>query len=210
MARFFQYLQSLGTPNQYLIIGEGPHGIMFSEAPNDLRVSELKPIVDFSPDLKVSELVESPYLSNLKVGDMKAGDARYRGEDHGFQRLFLDWLDHWLNGEANNVTEMPKVQLFVPGRGWVFGDRWPLEKTQFTDYYFSDDSGAGSHGSGVLQTNPAGTDAKDSYVYDPDSPTPTTTRTIRMGSGLFVPTDQRDVEARETCLCTARRSSIVQ
>jgi uncharacterized protein len=158
MTRLFKYVQDQNTPDQFLIMGAGPH---------------------------CTFLEGEAGLADLKFGDLEVGDARYRGRDNGFGKLFLDWFDHFLKGENNGVTDMPKVQLDVMGKGWVFGNHWPLETTRFTKYYLA--------GSQSLSTSaPSGIES-DTYLYDPASPVPT------RGGGCCssaMAVDQRDVEMR--------------
>jgi uncharacterized protein len=158
MTRLFKYVQDQRTPDQFLIIGSGPH---------------------------CAFLDGEEGLADLKFGDLEVGDARYRNQDNGFGKLFLDWFDHFLKGENNGVTNMPKVQLDVMGKGWIFGDRWPLETTRFTKYYLG--------GSNSLSTSPPTGAESDTYLYDPATPVPT------RGGGCCsaaMAVDQRDVEMR--------------
>jgi putative CocE/NonD family hydrolase len=169
MIRLFQYLEDLDTPNQFLIIGAGPHCSMLGEG-----------------------------LEDLTFGDLHVGDARYGGLDQGYAKLALDWFDHWLKGEKNGVTDMDKVQLYVMGKGWVSGDQWPLQSTQFTKYYLDSDGAAGWRmDSGVLSTQPAQGAAEDHYVYDPAVSVPS------QGGGCCgdaMALDQRSVEMRSDVL----------
>jgi uncharacterized protein len=174
--RLFKYLQDLGTPNQYLIMGPGPHCAYFSE----------------------------DKFADFKFGDLDIGDARYAGEDHGYKKLFLNWFEYWLNGKQNNVTNMRKVQLYVMGKGWISGDQWPLKGTHLTKYYLS--SGPVSRllqNLRVLSTSVPEIDEKDGYVYDPSVPVPTSVGSNGSIMGAFDPLDQRPVEARKDVLVYA-------
>ena len=168
--RLFKYLQDAHTPNQYLIIGAGPHCAISSDERHD-----------DTPRLD---------LADLKFGDLEIGDARYHGVDHGFAQLYQDWFDHWLTGKDNHVTDMPKVQLFVMGQGWISSDRWPLPDTRFTNYYLDAESQS-------LTTAAPTRDHSQTYRYDPASPTPS------LGGGCCgkpAALDQRPVEARKDVL----------
>jgi hypothetical protein len=137
-------------------------------------------------------------LANPKFGDLQGGDARYGGEDHGYAKLFLRWFEHWLNGVPNNVTDMPRVQVYVMNKGWIAGTRWPLENTRFTNYYLGAYSRSQVHpDTGTLSTTPPARTDKDSFVYDPGDPTPS-----RGGGccGIGVALDQRPIEARKDVL----------
>ena len=171
MIRLFEYLQSMDTPNQHLIIGSGPH---------------------------CAALQEEAIMADLRFGDLHVGDARYGGSDRGYAKLFLDWYGHWLKGEDNGITDMPKVQLHVKGKGWITGDVWPLEETQFTTYYLDSDGRAESRmASGTLSTDGPGGAAMDTWVYDPSLPVPS-----RGGGccGDAMALDQSDIEIRSDVL----------
>ncbi|MBI4167081.1 MAG: CocE/NonD family hydrolase [Acidobacteria bacterium] len=179
----FKYLQDLETPNQFLIIGAGPHcSFMFDQALLETKL----------PDARNS--------SNMKVGDLEIGDARYGGDDHGYVKLFLNWFEYWLNSEQNHVTDMPKVQLYVMGKGWNLDDHWPLKATRFTKYFLTGDPvSPHRQGVGMLSTSLPSGNEQDRYVYDPGSPNPT------LGGGSFssiveAARDQRPVEARKDVL----------
>ena len=143
------------------------------------------------------ETVASSTLANLKIGDFEIGDARYGGADQGYTQLYLRWLDYWLKGEQNGVLGMPKVQLYVMGKGWISSNHWPLKETRYTNYYLSSDPAGPRHqGSGELSTSkPKSSDHQDSYVYDPSDPTPS-----RGGDFETFAVDQRSVEARKDVL----------
>lgn len=163
MTRMFQYLQDRGTPDQYLIVGSGPHcAIMWSD----------------------------DQLRDLRFGDLHVGDSRYRGRDGARDAMFMDWFDHFLKGERNTVTRMPRVQLqIMGGGGWVTGDRWPLENTRFTSYFLD--------GGGALSTAAARNGDSETYTYDPANPAPS------MGGGCCgrnLAQDQRPLEARRDVL----------
>lgn len=163
MTRMFHYLQEQNTPNQYLIMGSGSHcAIMW----------------------------EDDRLRDLTFGDMHIGDARYRGRDGARDAMFMDWFDHFLKGERNNVLNMPRVQLqIMGGGGWISGDRWPLENTRFTNYYLD--------GNGALSTAAPSAGASDTFTYDPANPAPSTGGGC---CGLLMALDQRPLESRRDVL----------
>lgn len=194
--RLFSYLQELGTPHQYLIVGPGPHCSMMRELISHLTVAETRKLSagglpDFSklPDFE---------MSDLKFGDLEIGDARYRGVDHGYTKLFLKWFDHWLGGQRNEVLDMPRVQIYVMGRGWISGDQWPLRETRTTTYYLDGDpESRRRHENGILSTSPPSSHSADSFVYDPAVPVPS------LGGGCCEfanALDQRSVEMRRDVL----------
>jgi len=171
MSRMFKYLQDQKTPDQYLILGSGPH----------------------------CDFLEESHLANLEFGDLNVGDARYMGRDNGYAELFLNWFDAKLKGKKDKLKKMPKVQLHVMNKGWLTGDKWPMENTQFTKYYLDSTGMAGYRlADGTLSTKkPSQAGAKDNYIYDPSFPVPT------RGGGCCsndMAVDQRDIEARADVL----------
>jgi uncharacterized protein len=142
MTRMFGYIQDK-APDQYLIMGSGPHCAFRTTG-----------------------------LANLKFGDLDVGDARYAKDEDGYRNLLAAWFDHYLRGADNGVTNMPKVQLHIMHRGWISGNHWPLERTRFTKYYLDSVPSAGLKPDTRLGLSmPAGA-AQDTYLYDPGSPVP--------------------------------------
>jgi putative CocE/NonD family hydrolase len=141
--KLFSYLSENGVPNQYLIIPPTSHCAMTGST------------------------------AKHKVGDRDLGDIRYGGRDQGYQKLSLDWFDYWLKGEDNGVLDRPRVEAFVMGKGWVSGDRWPLEGTDFVPYYLHSDGNANTGlGTGTLSVERPGDEPADVYRYDPMAPVP--------------------------------------
>ncbi len=169
-ARLFKHLQDLKMPNQFLIIGAGPHCTLDEEA----------------------------RYGDYTFGDLALGDVRYRGAELGYQKLFLDWFDYWLAGKKNGVTEMPKVQLLVMNGGWVSGPSYPLPQTRFTPFYLADPGpDPTSFDTGALVTAPPRAASRHAYVYDPSQPTPTRGGGCCEQNNAI---DQRVVEARKDVL----------
>jgi putative CocE/NonD family hydrolase len=200
--RLFKYLQDLEIPNQYLIIGAGPHCSFMSEGVSDLTGSGLADLFADAgvTSIKGSDLksVSNMKLAKLKFGDLEIGDARYGADDYGYTKLFLNWFGYWLNGEHNHITEMPRVQLYVMGMGWLSGDRWPLRETRLTNYYLSEaTTDRPLKETHLLSVRPSNRNESDRYVYDPSVPTPS------RGGGCCDATaalDQRPIEARKDVL----------
>jgi putative CocE/NonD family hydrolase len=118
--------------------------------------------------------------------------------------LYVRWFDHWLKGEANGVTEMPKVRLFVMGRNeWRDEEEWPLSRAVPTPFFLHSGGRANSRfGDGLLSTDPPADEPLDTFVYDPRTPVPTVGGPICCTGGA-VPEgsyDQREVEARHDVL----------
>ena len=119
-------------------------------------------------------------------------------------RVHIRWFDHWLKGEDNGVADDPPVRIFVMGKNaWRYEKEWPLERTEYVDYFFHSGGSANSAGGdGSLSQDTPGSESPDVYLYDPRNPVPT------RGGGLccspaFVPGgayDQGAVEARPDVL----------
>jgi uncharacterized protein len=201
-ARWYKYLQDQGTPNQFLIIGAGSHCNSFIDehAATASAAEKAKKLVEASTPEEREVIANSLSftLADPRFGDLQGGDARYGGEDHGYANLFLRWFERWVNGVPNNVTDMPRVQVYVMNKGWIGGARWPLEGTQFTNYYLGAYGHSNVHkDTGILSTTRPAQAGKESFVYDPGDPTPS------LGGGccgLGVAFDQRPVEARKDVL----------
>ena len=131
-----------------------------------------------------------------ETGDIDFGpDARIELHEH-----LLRWFDFWLKDIQTGIMEEPPVSVFVMGENrWRSENEWPLARTHYTRYYFHADGPANTrHGAGTLSTTPPGDEPADSYVYDPEDPTPT-----KRGSTLIIPQgveDQRSVEDRQDVL----------
>jgi putative CocE/NonD family hydrolase len=128
---------------------------------------------------------------HTQVGALDLGDAQL-----DYYRIYVKWFDHFLKGEENGVTKMPKVQIYVMGKNeWRGENEWPLARTQFTRFYL------GAKGALALKPAPAG--PPDTYTYDPGNPVPTVGGDIccsprpDVGDG---PRDQREVESRQDVL----------
>ena len=131
------------------------------------------------------------------VGDRNVGNATY-----DYKQLYLDWFNHWLKGDRNDVTDRPEVEYYLMGDSegeWVSGSEFPLEGTEMLELFLASGGNAnGLYGDGVLSTAAPDQDAPDTYVYDPMRPVPT------VGGGVCCmgdmveagPFDQGDVEMR--------------
>lgn len=91
-------------------------------------------------------------------------------------RSYLRWLDRWLKGVENGIEDEPLVSVFVMNTNkWLRGDTYPLEGTEFKEFYLSSGGNANtSNGDGLLSATPPahGSAEFDAYVYDPGDPTP--------------------------------------
>src|SRR6185312_12807803 len=86
---------------------------------------------------------------------------------------------------------------------WRDEQDWPLPDTQWTDYHLASSGHANTaNGDGVLTTTPAPATERDTYLYDPRRPVPTTGGAcLPITPGFSGPVDQRAVAGREDVLC---------
>ncbi len=115
--------------------------------------------------------------------------------------LQAKWFAHWLKGEETGVEEWSPIRLFVMGRNeWRDEQAWPLERTQYTPYYFHSQGSANTlAGDGTLNTRKPGDEPADDYVYDPTDPVPTLGGN-NLGRAPVGPHDQTNAEQREDVL----------
>ena len=134
------------------------------------------------------------------VGERPVGDARL-----GFQDLYLNWMDYWLKGSANDVTKMAPVQFYTMGlERWRSAETWPLPGTRYTKYYLHSQGAANSLlGDGSLDPVHPKDEPSDTFIYDPADPVPSVggplccTGSPDAPEGAF---DQSEVEMRKDVL----------
>jgi hypothetical protein len=134
------------------------------------------------------------------VGERDCGDARL-----DYWRIYLDWFRHWLNGEETGVTQMPRVQTYLMGRGqWQAAEEWPPSGMTATPWHLTSAGRANSrYGDGQLSLEAPALANQDHYVYDPASPVPSRggalccTDISAFRAGAY---DQREVETRHDIL----------
>ncbi len=110
----------------------------------------------------------------------------------------LEWYDHWLKGIDNSVGKADPfktaVRIFVMGTGdggkdskgrlqhggvWRNENEWPLERTQYTDFFL--------HADGGLSTKKPETErAVTQFQFDPHNPVPTIGGNISSGDNILV------------------------
>ncbi|WP_174183557.1 CocE/NonD family hydrolase [Nocardia barduliensis] len=121
-------------------------------------------------------------------------------------RLQLKFFDRWLRGDTTALDDIAPVKIFVMGIDqWRDEQDWPLPDTQWTDYHLTSTGRANtSNGDGTLTTEPAPKVERDTYLYDPRRPVPTTGGACLPATyGFCGPVDQRDVAGRDDVLCYA-------
>lgn len=126
-----------------------------------------------TPESRRPSLIIGPWFHGLN-------DRVVGGIDYGPEaRIDLDgyitrWYDHHLKGIDNGVENDPPVYVFVMGPNrWYTAADWPLPGTEWTDLYLTSGGGANtSRGDGILEWDMPAADGSDTYVYDPNDPTP--------------------------------------
>ncbi len=117
----------------------------------------------------------------------------------------IAFFDRWLRGRTDALDGSAPVRIFVMGLDqWRDEQDWPLPDTRYVDYFLAGGGHANTaDGDGVLITGEPGSDATDTFVYDPAGPVPTLGGRLVMPSSLNAvgPVDQRPVEARNDVLC---------
>jgi len=130
------------------------------------------------------------------VGQRNLGDSAF-----DYYGLYLRWFDHWLKGDDNGVTNMPKVQIYVMGRNeWRGEKECPPARTTLTKFYFHSAGLANSRfGDGTLSALGPKDEQPDHFVYDPRTPVPTVGGPTCCTEGDDTPPgafDQSQVEVR--------------
>jgi putative CocE/NonD family hydrolase len=89
--------------------------------------------------------------------------------------LHLRFFDRWLKDIDNGQEQDPKVRIFVMGTNqWRDEEQWPPAGMALTPFYLHSGGSANTlAGDGVLSARqPAEDEPNDSYIYNPDNPTP--------------------------------------
>jgi uncharacterized protein len=135
-----------------------------------------------------------PTRESTRIGDVDFGP------DGGFDQeaLMIEWFNHWLKGERNQVMERAPIRLFVMGANtWRDEQDWPLARAVPTAFYLHSTGAANSaSGTGRLTPAPPDQEPPDRFTYDPKNPVPTGPR----GGYSKIPSDQREVERRPDVL----------
>jgi len=135
--------------------------------------------------------------SDGKVGDLNFG----KGSLIDLRQLQSEWFDYLLKGEQNDAEKWPAFRIFVMGRNqWRDEREWPLERTEYTPWYFHSEGSANTlDGDGKLTTTRPADESRDQFVYDPNDPVPTAGGCNLVGCPAG-PHDQREVEKRDDVL----------
>ncbi len=134
--------------------------------------------------------------------DGRVGDLNFGAESViNLRELQTKWFDYWLKGDNTGADTWPAFRIFVMGRNqWRDERQWPLERTEYTPYYFHGEGSANTaEGDGKLTTAKPGQEPNDEFVYDPNDPVPTAGGCNLVGCPAG-PHDQTQVEKRKDVL----------
>jgi putative CocE/NonD family hydrolase len=136
------------------------------------------------------------------VGDEDFGEKSIMGM-HKVIALSQRWFDRWLKDDHNGIAAGKPVRLFVMGvNDWREYDQWPPKNVEFQKWYLTSQGGAnGPDGNGRLAPEAPITSGRDTFVFDPMDPVPTTgganSHFFRRTLGVR---DQRPVQQRPDVL----------
>jgi putative CocE/NonD family hydrolase len=150
---------------------------------------------------KHQHLIMGPWAHGISA-DGKVGDLNFGRESLiNLRELQTKWFDYWLKGDKTGADAWPAFRIFVMGRNqWRDEFQWPLERTEYTPYYFHSDGSANtSDGDGKLSTTRSSDEPGDKFVYDPNVPVPTAGGCNLVGCPAG-PRDQSEVEKRNDVL----------
>ncbi|MHC4419951.1 MAG: CocE/NonD family hydrolase [Planctomycetota bacterium] len=136
------------------------------------------------------------------VGDLDFGDRSIMGVQNVIA-LSQRWFDRWLKDDHNGIAAEQPVRLFVMGvNDWREFEQWPPKNVKLQKWFFTSRDGAnGLDGDGRLTPEAPVTSGRDTFVFDPMDPVPTTgganSHFFRRTLGVR---DQRPVEERKDVL----------
>lgn len=165
-------------------------------------------VLQSAPDPQVAashRIIVGPWTHGIRgtseLGELDFGPNATAEDDHNVR-----WLDCLLKGGSVADFQTAPIRIFVMGENvWRDEWEWPLQRTEFTAFYFHGDGAAHS---GTLTCEAPSGEQPDSYIYDPDNPVPTTGGNHSVGDynpGLYEicrpgPFEQSRVENREDVL----------
>ncbi len=132
-----------------------------------------------SPESREQQLLIGPWMHwgragwlEKLVGDMDFGH-RASNDAIDLEGMVLDFYDRWMKG--GKPKNKSPLKIFVMGENaWRDEKEWPLERTEYTDYYLHSEGSANTaDGDGTLDVTPADDASPDRFVYDPLDPVPT-------------------------------------
>jgi len=150
---------------------------------------------------KHQHLVIGPWAHGISQ-DGKVGDLNFGKESViNLREMQTEWFDCWLKSAKTGAETWPAFRIFVMGRNqWRDEPQWPLERTEYTPYYFHSEGAANTAGGdGKLATAKPDEEPADEFVYDPNDPVPTAGGCNLVGCPAG-PRDQSQVEKRNDVL----------
>lgn len=128
------------------------------------------------------KMVSGPWIHGRSRGGGQSHGQTDFGADADLRHVVLAerWMERWLKGIDNGVTEEPPVRIFVMGTGdghktpegrlfhggyWRDEPEWPLRRAAVTPYYL--------HAGGGLSPEPPRSAPASGYGFDPTDPVPT-------------------------------------
>jgi len=150
---------------------------------------------------KHQHLVIGPWGHGISQ-DGKVGDLNFGKESViNLREMEMEWFDCWLKGDETGIEAWPAFRIFVMGRNqWRDEQQWPLERTEYTPYYFHSKGSANTAGGdGKLAPAKPSEEPGDEFVYDPNDPVPTAGGCNLVGCPAG-PRDQSQVEKRNDVL----------
>ncbi|MFC1607252.1 CocE/NonD family hydrolase [Candidatus Latescibacterota bacterium] len=150
----------------------------------------------------MTKLIVGPWFHSYNPdgvsGDLQFGKEAILDSDTWNEQC-LRWFDYRLKGKDAGIAEEPLVKIFVMGDNvWRFENEWPLARTMFTRFYFHSEGHANTQsGDGFLSEQRPGQEPIDTYIYDPNSPAPSTADGLSFEFNAIYPKDHQRIEDRE-------------
>ena len=118
-------------------------------------------------------LIIGPWGHN--VGDMgpQQGPLNFGSRlTDTYPDVIARWYDYRFKGIDKGIGSEPPIRMYVVGENkWRFEHEWPLERTQYTEFFLHSGGSANTvSGDGSLSTTEPGSERPDEYVFDPRDP----------------------------------------
>lgn len=104
----------------------------------------------------------------LSNGNVTVGDMRFRYTARDFQKVYIDWFDHWLK-EQDSELPAPYQYFVIHADEWRTAEQWPPASSTAQRLYLSD---GGRLNNAPVKSPDTGPEF-DQYAYDPLDPVPT-------------------------------------
>jgi uncharacterized protein len=102
-------------------------------------------------------------MGKLTAGRAKLGEMEIDYHPVDFNRIYLDWFDHWLKGLP--IALPPRYRFFlIHANEWRDSDTWPPKSSQERAFFLAPNR---------LQPAPNEGSHVQDYDYDPNNPVPT-------------------------------------